>query len=48
MEVLLPNFKAIGITHLELHILKVEKLDVGIRPSSQIWSQMYITELFKE
>ena len=27
-----PNFKAVGPTEAELHILKVEKLDVCRRP----------------
>ena len=29
---MLPNFKAVGPIETELHILKVEKLDVCIRP----------------
>ena len=29
---MLPNFKALGPTEAELHILKVEKLDACIRP----------------
>ena len=33
-EVLLPNFKAIDQTPVELHILKAEKLDVCISPLS--------------
>ena len=31
-KVLLPNFKALGQIQPELHSLKVEKLDVCIRP----------------
>ena len=31
MTVLLPNFKAVGLTQAELHSLKVEQLDVCIR-----------------
>ena len=33
-EDLLPNFKAVGPTQAELHILKVEKLDACIGPLS--------------
>ena len=29
---MLPNFKAVGSTEAELHLLKVEKLDACIRP----------------
>ena len=29
---MLPNFKAVGQTQAELHVLKVEKLDVCTRP----------------
>ena len=39
--VLLPNFKAVGQRHAELHCLKVEKLDACIRPFSQIRSQLF-------
>ena len=28
----IPSFKAVGLLEAELHILKVEKLDVCIRP----------------
>ena len=35
---LLSNFKAVGKTQAELHILEVEKLDACINPFSQIWS----------
>ena len=31
-KVLLPNFKAVGLTQAELYSLKFEKLDVCIRP----------------
>ena len=31
-KVLLPNFRAVGQTQAELHILKVEKLDACTKP----------------
>ena len=37
---MLPNFKAVGPTEAELHILKVDKLDACIRPFLQIRSQL--------
>ena len=40
-KVLQANFKAVGRTHIELDILKIEKLDVYVRPFLQI--QTHIT-----
>ena len=39
-KVLLPTFKAVSQTQIELHILEVEKLDACIRPFSHIQSHM--------
>ena len=42
IRVVLPNFKAVDQTQAELHSLKVEKLDVCIRPFLQIWSHILL------
>ena len=41
--VMLPNFNAVGPIEAELHILKVEKLDVCIRPLSVTFNIMACT-----
>ena len=39
----LPNFKAVGRTQAELHSLKVEKLDVCMRPSFNLLTYYIVT-----
>ena len=38
--IVIPNFKVVGQTQAELHILKVEKLDACTRRFLQFWSHM--------
>ena len=38
--VMLPNFKAVDQTQVELHILKAENSDECIRPFLHIWSHI--------
>ena len=43
---MLPNFKSVGPIEVELHILKVEKLDAHIRPlfaNSVTYVASYVT-----